>query len=712
MALRVSSIKANSVVLSWDDPPQTASFQQVQWSAGNDGIYVSKAISDRRIRTWTITGLRANTLYGFRHRYWYNSRFNTSGTVTATTAMQAVTKLSSPANFRVTTTGRGQTSIQVQWDAVTNATSYQVRRDNGAWSTATSPHTFTGLRADTEYDFAVRALANGFTTSDASTLTASTLTATTDPDPPDPPDPDPPDPGPDPPDPPDPLVPVMEGGLPYLRGSNFSWTITKADNTTVNLNAARISFEFSYGANSTPRQPPLNFGASGRMLLANNSGWKDAELRTWRRLEVKAGANVLLKLLVQDYDIDHANHRVTLTLETASARWYRQEFEFAIAPTQSQQFINEDKLKPSGVSVTVPANVTRWGIQTVGIVEPGRETVLNFSGGSFLRSLAAHASAVLIERPNVNAPSFFLIPMPLSGARDKRTASHTFTTANTTVLLAGHRERSTHRWQADVLEYTWNRDPYKKEDADNVSISKSSDKRGTVGFGPSDYIQGNNVELHEFAGLISYNIDWAERNGTRTRLGTSPTSDGVDYYHQQEGNTIFIRPKNRSSLRVRANWKIQLDVVFWQTKDGTPRAATVSANTPATKRKLPRSQFWHRDPSQSSYGTKLQNIIEAWDDWNARFARFTILPADFSISEADGIVDKYAGSVVNINIGGINNACLLTRVAWKAADDLPLEVTWDVVAFKAIGGGGSADNFILFENLPLQFQSEYLELGA
>ena len=76
-----------------------------------------------------------------------------------------------PSNFTAVVAVR---SVTLSWDTAMGST-YEVRRDGGTWSDATSPHQITGLSPETDYTFEVRVKASGGTpASDASSIRVTT----------------------------------------------------------------------------------------------------------------------------------------------------------------------------------------------------------------------------------------------------------------------------------------------------------------------------------------------------------------------------------------------------------------------------------------------------------------------------------------------------------------------------------------------------------
>ena len=167
-----------SVVLDWDVPSDNggASISDYEYSDDDGSTFTAIGSTDTDV---TVTGLEKNTEYDFRVRA-VNSEG--SGTATATvTATTDSTVPNAPTGLSVTV---GETIADLSWTAPSDTggeaiTSYEVSSDDGStWiDTGDTDLTYqiTGLTANTEYDFKVRAI-----NAEGSGTASSTVTETTD----------------------------------------------------------------------------------------------------------------------------------------------------------------------------------------------------------------------------------------------------------------------------------------------------------------------------------------------------------------------------------------------------------------------------------------------------------------------------------------------------------------------------------------------------
>lgn len=180
------------------DPPanfrvtsDTSTVVYFAWNTVTDASYYRIRYKQINSNLWTlfngffyslsgnITGLSPNTAYNFQIAAVVDSVWTDwSSTVTETTdATQS--KLATPTNVHVNS--RTDTSIEFDWGAVTNATSYSYRyreSSDDTYITGTvtdSQVNITGLSSGTDYVFQVKATASGYADSNyTSVFTAST----------------------------------------------------------------------------------------------------------------------------------------------------------------------------------------------------------------------------------------------------------------------------------------------------------------------------------------------------------------------------------------------------------------------------------------------------------------------------------------------------------------------------------------------------------
>ena len=123
--------------------------------------------------TITVDGLSPSTQYYFQVRACNQTVYSaaTSALTGTTQALPPPTAPDAPSNFAGTVAFRSAT---LMWDAEAGKT-YEVRRDDGAFEDATSPHQVVGLMRGTEYLFGVRVKAGSGATP-AGNIASVTLT--------------------------------------------------------------------------------------------------------------------------------------------------------------------------------------------------------------------------------------------------------------------------------------------------------------------------------------------------------------------------------------------------------------------------------------------------------------------------------------------------------------------------------------------------------
>ena len=125
----------------------------------DNGVYTCKS-SNVTGTSYTFTGLKGGTKYGFKVKAYVNGAWQEASAMVYATPLSPVI----PENIKTTA---GDSKVTMTWDAVAGATKYAVYMlQNGAYVcksnavTGTS-YTFTGLTNGTKYSFMVKAYVNG-----------------------------------------------------------------------------------------------------------------------------------------------------------------------------------------------------------------------------------------------------------------------------------------------------------------------------------------------------------------------------------------------------------------------------------------------------------------------------------------------------------------------------------------------------------------------
>ena len=169
-----STSTQTSITVSWDaeDDPSFAPDRYTLRRSGSNQQFTATGTS------YTFSGLSPNTQYTITVSASNGSGSSSNSSITTRTLQHGV--LPAPSGLSVVV---GENTLQLSWNNVTDATSYQVRRGAGAWATRTSPHTFSGLTANTEYVLSVRSVTTSTLysprTSSAASITRRTLELST-----------------------------------------------------------------------------------------------------------------------------------------------------------------------------------------------------------------------------------------------------------------------------------------------------------------------------------------------------------------------------------------------------------------------------------------------------------------------------------------------------------------------------------------------------
>jgi len=166
-----------TIPFSWDAVASAESYT-VDWRISPAGVWTS--IPGIATTNTTVTGLDPNTTYDLRVKAVADGFTDSPYSAVITEATDSLGTLTAPTN--IASPSQTATTIDLTWDAVTNATSYGIERSPagaGTWAevmtSATNSATVTGMVTGTSYDFRIAARAAGWTDSDwSATFTQST----------------------------------------------------------------------------------------------------------------------------------------------------------------------------------------------------------------------------------------------------------------------------------------------------------------------------------------------------------------------------------------------------------------------------------------------------------------------------------------------------------------------------------------------------------
>ena len=178
--LAASNITYNSFIITWDVTTDAADYDLNVRPAGGTWSTINLSTT-----SYEYTGLDAETAYEFQIRANNSIGSSDYSNIETATTLVAPSAPATPTNL--VASNITYNSFTISWDAVTDATDYNldVTAADGTWSTinlSTTSYEYTELDAETTYQFQVRAN-NGVGSSDYSSIeSATTLVAPTAPE--------------------------------------------------------------------------------------------------------------------------------------------------------------------------------------------------------------------------------------------------------------------------------------------------------------------------------------------------------------------------------------------------------------------------------------------------------------------------------------------------------------------------------------------------
>jgi titin len=177
--LTATAISAGQINLSWSDVANETGFK-IERKTGSGGTYTQIATTGANITTYSDTGLTAGTTYFYRVR-----ATNASGDSSYSNETSATTTIAPPnAPSGLTATATSSTQINLSWTDVANETGFKIERKTGAGGTYSQIGTVgtgvvsyndTGLTANTNYYYRVRATNAGGDSPYSNEANATTL---------------------------------------------------------------------------------------------------------------------------------------------------------------------------------------------------------------------------------------------------------------------------------------------------------------------------------------------------------------------------------------------------------------------------------------------------------------------------------------------------------------------------------------------------------
>ncbi|MDE5417489.1 fibronectin type III domain-containing protein [Labilibaculum sp. DW002] len=178
--LSASNITYNSITITWDAVADADDYDLDVRPSG--GSWTTVALTTT---SYDYSGLDAETTYEFQVRANNSIGASANSDLASATTLAAPTAPDAPVNLSASNITYN--SLTVTWDAVTDANDYDldVRPAGGSWTTvalATTSYDYTGLDAETTYEFQVRANNSIGASANSSLVSATTLVAPTAPE--------------------------------------------------------------------------------------------------------------------------------------------------------------------------------------------------------------------------------------------------------------------------------------------------------------------------------------------------------------------------------------------------------------------------------------------------------------------------------------------------------------------------------------------------
>lgn len=168
---------ANAVELTWTAVPESEAYV-VEWKTTADTEWTPREPVAAPTVTDTVPGLTPGTPYDFRVKATATGSTDSPYSTVFSVTTPAQPQLATPTALAAGTTT--QNSVPLSWNAVTDTQTYTVawRELAGAWTEipgiALTSRTVADLQPLTDYEFRVKAVADGFTDSEWSTVESAT----------------------------------------------------------------------------------------------------------------------------------------------------------------------------------------------------------------------------------------------------------------------------------------------------------------------------------------------------------------------------------------------------------------------------------------------------------------------------------------------------------------------------------------------------------
>ncbi|MCY4538854.1 MAG: hypothetical protein OXE52_11585 [Chloroflexi bacterium] len=611
-------------------------------------------------------------------QYWYRMRARTSAGASGYTAAIGVTPMEAmpdppapmppgaPA-FLSATPSDTVVEVSLVWGAVTSslAVTYQLERSSTSGtagfsllvSTSAANYLDETVENNRRYWYRVRAVTSAGAGAYAAVAVANVMAVLPTPDPP----------------------VVISPSDDALRGKDFRWSLrtNESRQRVIPIRAQDIlEFSFQYGARTGEFSPPTAFYGYGELNLGIALSKTDAAVAHELLIEENAASmrHRYFLLAVRSLQVDRLNGSTALRLETLGAR-IKDEFGSYSVPGGKATIPN---LNVDGIRIREDAAARIRPVQfstpkATGVIGDITTTI-----GRLVNYFEGTGLCVAIEDINCDPPCWRLLPMPITSTSDTRSVvNRHYSKANAIPLRRGLRHKTAPSWRADELLFDSFRGDVSRDRTRPVRITGSdgqlegSLRRWKARLQVTDRkwrdLSGN--PLVDQKSPRNYVVD----SHRLTNIVSPPPNLITRYFHS---NTVIEWSTDQRNTVISSSFRFDVDVeIISQISTAeTPQRYLANSKTARKERFISVAEFVVF--AEAANLLRMQDLIDAWDDWRPELATSSWLP--ISHHEHD-VVRRVAGERVAVTAGDIDHYCTILGVSWRLKGNNPLIVKWDLV---------------------------------
>lgn len=457
-----------------------------------------------------------------------------------------------------------------------------------------------------------------------------------------------------------------------IRGGDFDWRLVDADGVAAVLDAADIeSFDFRWGGFQNRRRAPSQFRASGDLVL-NRIPATD-ELESYRGLTVDAGGERYFDLIVSDFQAETGDDSATLMLQSRGAAEAEKELRWGLRPSPSTPAVTFGDFTVPGAILLTEQGAPVGDIRCLAPPDPDG----GFYETSLRRVLAGIESlgfVLLLEDVSAATPTWRGLPMPLVAESDHRVVTKRFSGFTDLIMIDTYRHGVARHWAADKYVASVGGSPFQTaaltlntELIDDVydfdfpydlGVHRSSDFRARV---------WTASVASRFAGFYRLVLT----NAVPSNINV------IDRYISPDGRYAGVVSRNdRDDVRVSGELQYYVWDEDWDTSERTYYA---NGKDVSEKRTLGNKLVTIYDTADNL--TRLQRLINRWDEWAPHYARMQFLVEDLMPGSPAGFKP---GDRIGLDVSDLSHHAVIIGARWRLRGNRPLRITWDIVTQEEI----------------------------